>query len=781
MLDELVHDPPVLDEPGDNVTKSTDVLPPLRPVNQTDERGEQCHQAALLYARMKAEVLPLHYIEDGHCSCGNVACRTPGNHPIASLLPYGLRSASNRAEVINQWWAERPLANVGIATGCNSGLIVTIIDGAPGCKTIKQLCGDSSVLPNWVAVGDWTGAGLQLFFQYPAGHCPSHGYGHVSVVSDGGYVAAPPSSHPSGKVYSWSVVMQSGKRSELTIPAFIKAAAEWKPGSRWSMSSFPEVLMMFARDKLRPGEKTAQERSLPAGGERRPLPPPHTPALEARILGALSYLDPDEPTARAKVGSALHWTRWPNAYELWDNWAVGDDEFGDDEQQKAWHGFCEREPGTITLQTIFRDAAALGWVETRDIIDELADEYIPISNIGGKRAVLSYTQVPTDDKPAEAWPMKLTWQSDSEWRGSNGGAMIAVGTNKYGKPQMVNARDQFLNCDRVPWRRGVALIPGGPRILPGDFLNLYQGWGVEPIEGDTEPFERYLLEVWANGDEAALKYLINWQFWAYQHPAAVAGTALVGAGAPGSGRTLLCDVNAAIFGTHSRELTTAQALSRFNPWAIDCCMCLADGALRGGKVDERQVGNWVSARHLSIKGSEIEPVPNHMKFIITGQNNIVTVKPGDTRYATFQLSDRYAYSHPGAERDAYWTKKWAWFNAGGPAHWLHKGLRADLDDWHPRNIIETPVRQVFKRKNMSELERGWEALLQDGILLGVMTKMDGTYWMSRPAMHDWARSWVPDATPQHINSLLRRLGCTDSHRGTVYGCRGPAPVRASSD
>lgn len=78
---------------------------PLRPADQTPEIGEQCKRAALIYAGMGARVVPLHYVAYGGCSCDNPACRAPGAHPIMSLLPHGLQSASRDPEVIKRWWA----------------------------------------------------------------------------------------------------------------------------------------------------------------------------------------------------------------------------------------------------------------------------------------------------------------------------------------------------------------------------------------------------------------------------------------------------------------------------------------------------------------------------------------------------------------------------------------------------------------------------------------------------------------------------------------------------
>ena len=85
--------------------------------------------AALSYARLGWPVIPLHYpVGGGGCSCNNPACDSPAKHPIGKLVPHGLKDATTDEELIRQWWARYPQANIGIRTGAESGLVVLDID-----------------------------------------------------------------------------------------------------------------------------------------------------------------------------------------------------------------------------------------------------------------------------------------------------------------------------------------------------------------------------------------------------------------------------------------------------------------------------------------------------------------------------------------------------------------------------------------------------------------------------------------------------------------------------
>ena len=86
--------------------------------------------AALAYAQRGWRVLPLHGIVQGRCTClAGGACLTPGKHP---LLRRWVEQASTVPAQIQHWWRYRPYANVGIATGFASGLVVVDVDPRHG-------------------------------------------------------------------------------------------------------------------------------------------------------------------------------------------------------------------------------------------------------------------------------------------------------------------------------------------------------------------------------------------------------------------------------------------------------------------------------------------------------------------------------------------------------------------------------------------------------------------------------------------------------------------------
>jgi len=87
-------------------------------------------EIALSYAERGWKVFPLHAVVDGQCTCGVQSCADAGKHP---KLPNGVLGASSAPAQVAEWFDGAP-ANIGIATGRESGLTVVDVDIADGKK-----------------------------------------------------------------------------------------------------------------------------------------------------------------------------------------------------------------------------------------------------------------------------------------------------------------------------------------------------------------------------------------------------------------------------------------------------------------------------------------------------------------------------------------------------------------------------------------------------------------------------------------------------------------------
>jgi len=152
------------------------------------EPRDRLLRSALALAQRKAHVLP--------CSPGG---KTPAT-------AHGLKDATIDPAAMARWWAKGDY-NIGIATGRVSGFFVVDVDGHDGEAALRSLERENGALPQTVEVITG-GGGRHLYFSMPS-TAIANSVGkiapHIDVRGDGGYVLAPPSVHPSGRRYAWSV------------------------------------------------------------------------------------------------------------------------------------------------------------------------------------------------------------------------------------------------------------------------------------------------------------------------------------------------------------------------------------------------------------------------------------------------------------------------------------------------------------------------------------------------------------------------------------------------
>lgn len=154
-------------------------------------------KAALRYASLGMRVFPV---------------KPRGKVPI---VRGGFKAASVAPSQIETWWARWPEANIGIATGHASGVLVIDLDGLEALTSFKRLHGASSKEPLPRTPVVVTARGWHIYFAMECGEPIRSSTGQddekgIDVRADGGYVLAPPSIHPSGHVYTWDLTLLDG-------------------------------------------------------------------------------------------------------------------------------------------------------------------------------------------------------------------------------------------------------------------------------------------------------------------------------------------------------------------------------------------------------------------------------------------------------------------------------------------------------------------------------------------------------------------------------------------
>lgn len=171
----------------------------------TGVQGLTLPEAAVTYAARGWPVFPVHSVRDGACTCRKGSkCKGAAKHPRAR---HGHKDATTDVGKIKAWWRKWPDANIGVATGAVSGIVVVDVDPRHnGQLTLQQLQDGLGVLPAGPVVNTG-GGGWHLVFKHPGRRVPSRNNiaEGIDIKADGGYIVAPPSNHSSGGNYRWRV------------------------------------------------------------------------------------------------------------------------------------------------------------------------------------------------------------------------------------------------------------------------------------------------------------------------------------------------------------------------------------------------------------------------------------------------------------------------------------------------------------------------------------------------------------------------------------------------
>jgi Bifunctional DNA primase/polymerase, N-terminal/YspA, cpYpsA-related SLOG family len=211
------------------------------PARHREPGSLELRQAALGYAARGIPVVPLHYptqrTRAGQvvvgCSCRAPDCGQIGKHPLAALVPHGVKDASTDSAILAAWWQRFPHANIGLATGVLFDVVD--VDGPQGAAALRAFASSNGLLPRGPLVR--TGGGGWHLYLAPTGLGNPHPcqLQQVDWRGRGGYVVAPPSRHASGARYRFlrDLATPLGE-----VPAALRALLEPAPTERPSPAAF---------------------------------------------------------------------------------------------------------------------------------------------------------------------------------------------------------------------------------------------------------------------------------------------------------------------------------------------------------------------------------------------------------------------------------------------------------------------------------------------------------------------------------------------------------------
>ena len=281
--------------------------------------------AALRYAEMGWNVFPCWWINaDRNCACG-VACKSPGKHPIAALVPHGQDNASTEPKIIKGWWQRFPDANIGVAMSRNGLVAIDVDPRNGGLETVDALRERHGSLES--DVQQITGGGGDHYiYRAPEGVTLPGKLGPGVDVKHHGYIMAWPSNHISGSLYQWEA------SSDPTEGMVAPPLPDWIS----ALAAVPVASMAAIQTHRHIDEVTAGE-----------------------LASALEVTPSDDRDTWVRVMMALRQSG-QQGWDLWDGWSRKSSKYDPADSRRVWH--TARPRGEINYESIFTLAESHGWV-----------------------------------------------------------------------------------------------------------------------------------------------------------------------------------------------------------------------------------------------------------------------------------------------------------------------------------------------------------------------------------------------------------------------------------
>ncbi len=533
----------------------------------------------------------------------------------------GCLDATTDEAQIRAWWGAHPSANIGIATGKVSGIVVVDVDGEDGQAEFQRLIRRHGPIPKtaWARTG---GGGDHFLFRHPGWNVGNsrRRADHIDTRGDGGYIAAAPSIHPdSGKAYEW-----------INHPRDIPPA----DAPDWVM-----LLFFPTRD------------SEAANGESAAPPAfPLDAGLQDRICKTLVRMAVENARERKGRHPEGCWL----AKQLQDHRIPLEVARGAMLEYQAAVEVCGWNPARVYT----RDEAIKSLAHIYEhftprapwrIFAEPANESAPVADGNGAEP----------DKPNEELAEAIKWFNQKYAVGMVGGHAVAfyrvlnpaVGCYEmhyiklselklfYANRTVLLGKKRFPAADlwiKAPDRRtyrGVTFLPGG--TVPPGWYNTWAGFSVTPAQGDVDLYLEHLHDVICAGSDNYFEWLISWMADAVQHPSERPGTAVVIRGPRGSGKTMAVQIFGKLFGYHYKEVTQAAHLTgRFNGHMEDALVLYCNEAFGvHDKQAESQLKALITDPFIMIEGKGLQArrMPNFIRLILTSNDDWVVPAGGDER------------------------------------------------------------------------------------------------------------------------------------------------------
>jgi hypothetical protein len=314
----------------------------------------------------------------------------------------------------------------------------------------------------------------------------------------------------------------------------------------------------------------------------------------------------------------------------------------------------------------------------------------------------------------------------------------------------------------------IAYAPGEDRITPANELNIWPGWGAQPIEGDSSPFISLCNWLFKSPDYTdELSWFMDWLAYPLQNPGSKMNSAvLLWSVQQGTGKSLLAYTMMEIYGDNAIEISMRELTSNFNPWQRSKQFIVADEIASGDKrLTGDKLKSLITQKNVIVNEKNLPEylLEDRANYLFTSNHpDALFLEDTDRRFFVFntnesKLTDEFYSSYDN------WLK-----NENGASAVFHFLLCRDVSRFNPQGAaLSTVFKQQMARIGKSDIAL-WVAELKEHperILRRGKAVLPYTLATSEELLSMYDPELRKGVTSNGVSRALRSAGMQQAYRG----------------
>lgn len=281
--------------------------------------------------------------------------------------------------------------------------------------------------------------------------------------------------------------------------------------------------------------------------------------------------------------------------------------------------------------------------------------------------------------------------------------MITV-YDRAGQAKQINAAAEWVKWPQRRLAPRIEYQPGKPQSLEDGSYNLWKGWGVEPKEGDTKPFDELFAYLSSELTLEQRTWWLQWMAYPLQHPGVKLFSAcLIYSHHHGTGKSVLGYTLGRIYGENYVEVTQENLHSAFNDWARCRQFILGDEITGSDRRSDADKLKHLITRPKILVNQKFQPVyeiADTCNYLLTtNQPDAIFIEKTDRRNFIVEISGEPLSKAFYAVYDRFYKSD------KGAAAVFHKLLNVNLAGFDPHAAApQTEAKEAMRVISGSEAD-----------------------------------------------------------------------------